>query len=967
MTRSDRKTLLRRGGKENIQEVLLMAKRIVSAVLALALVLSLLGGLPLGMARAVTLDENETERDEFTEVVASGVLSNITWSLDSDGCLTITGKGAMPHCELETEVPWLEYADDIKSAVISEGITTVGILCFYKCLSLESVVIPDGVTSIGAHAFEWCRSLTEVILPDTVQTIGLSAFYNCDGIEKLELGSGVTNILSNAFNMCRSVTEITFPASLTELQNYSFASCDNLTSVTFLGDAPTFSGQPFSGTGIFPNDTLTCYYPADNATWTSDVRSSSYGGNIIWEATGETEEPTEPETTEPEIIASGVQDNLTWVLDATGCLTLTGKGKMPICRVSDEIPWLEYADQITSAVVSKGFYNICPWCFMGCNNLKSVSIPNTVSAINMYSFYGCGLESVTIPDGVIHINTRAFRNCSKLKEIVLPDTVELIESGAFEYCGGLEKLDLGNGVKTIEKYAFDSCQNLTEVRFPASVETLEYGCFRSCLLTTIVFEGDAPEIHSGAFDGTGTYPVGNKGVTAYYPANNATWTEDKLQNYGGRINWVPYNDLSDLDHTHSYTSEVTAPTCTEPGYTTYTCTCGDSYTDSETEALGHSYTAVVTEPTCTERGYTIHTCATCGDNYIDSETDALGHSYINGICTACGEEDPTDPDEEPEESGEVQRLAGSDRFTTAFLVADQMKTNLGIDAFDSVIVASGTNFADALSGSYLAAVKNAPILLSFSGSSKQAKTYNQMVQDYILNNLTPGGTVYILGGPSAVPEYMEDGLELFQVKRLAGADRFGTNLAILEEAGVGDKDILVCTGLSFADSLSASASKMPILLVWNKLTDAQKEFLSGLNGNNLYIIGGESAVSMDMQNQVAEYGPVDRIGGSNRFETSVLIAEWFFDDPDSAVLAYAWNYPDGLCGGALAATMDAPLILTMTKYETQAAEYIQGYNITTGTVLGGTGLISDKSVELIFPQKTSDNTGNQYEDELPIG
>ena len=360
-----------------------------------------------------------------------------------------------------------------------------------------------------------------------------------------------------------------------------------------------------------------------------------------------------------------------------------------------------------------------------------------------------------------------------------------------------------------------------------------------------------------------------------------------------------------------------------------------------------------------------------GEQYVITDTGLTGETTVLPTKTENVGEESTEPDEEPneepEESGEVQRLAGSDRFTTAFLVADQMKVNLGIDAFDSVIVASGTNFADALSGSYLAAVKNAPILLSFSGSSKQAKTYNQMVQDYILNNLTPGGTVYILGGPSAVPEYMEDGLESFQVKRLAGADRFGTNLAILEEAGVGDKDILVCTGLSFADSLSASASKMPILLVWNKLTDAQVEFLSGLNGNNLYIIGGESAVSMDMQKQVGKYGPVDRIGGSNRFETSVLIAEWFFDDPDSAVLAYAWNYPDGLCGGALAATMDAPLILTMTKYETQAAEYIQGHNITTGTVLGGTGLISDKSVELIFPQKTSNDTGNKYEDELPIG
>ena len=195
---------------------------------------------------------------------------------------------------------------------------------------------------------------------------------------------------------------------------------------------------------------------------------------------------------------------------------------------------------------------------------------------------------------------------------------------------------------------------------------------------------------------------------------------------------------------------------------------------------------------------------------------------------------------------------------------------------------------------------------------------------------------------------METGLDNFNVVRLAGFDRFGTNLAILEEAGVGSKDILICTGLSFADSLSASASELPILLVWNKLTEDQKAFLDKLNGNKLYVIGGASAVSKDMEKKVAVYGETERVGGANRFETSVNIAEKFFESPDSAVLAYAWNYPDGLCGGALAATMDAPLILTMTKYEAKAAAYIQSQNIQSGAVLGGTGLISEESVATIF-------------------
>ncbi|MCD8085029.1 MAG: hypothetical protein LUF28_01630 [Clostridiales bacterium] len=92
---------------------------------------------------------------------------------------------------------------------------------------------------------------------------------------------------------------------------------------------------------------------------------------------------------------------------------------------------------------------------------------------------------------------------------------------------------------------------------------------------------------------------------------------------------------------HNYVTAVTEPTCTEGGYTTYTCSiCGDSYTTDETEATGHSYEAVVTEPTCTEGGYTTYTCSVCGDTYVADETEATGHTYVDGVCTVCGAAQP---------------------------------------------------------------------------------------------------------------------------------------------------------------------------------------------------------------------------------------------------------------------------------------------------------------------------------------
>ena len=92
---------------------------------------------------------------------------------------------------------------------------------------------------------------------------------------------------------------------------------------------------------------------------------------------------------------------------------------------------------------------------------------------------------------------------------------------------------------------------------------------------------------------------------------------------------------------HSYSASVTAPTCTDKGYTTYTCSiCGYSYVAGETAPIGHKYDAVVTAPTCTEAGYTTYTCTVCGDTYVADETKALGHSYSEVVtaptCTDNG-------------------------------------------------------------------------------------------------------------------------------------------------------------------------------------------------------------------------------------------------------------------------------------------------------------------------------------------
>ena len=336
--------------------------------------------------------------------------------------------------------------------------------------------------------------------------------------------------------------------------------------------------------------------------------------------------------------------------------------------------------------------------------------------------------------------------------------------------------------------------------------------------------------------------------------------------------------------------------------------------------------------------------AVAGSNVADGSFEPLGvmnEADLDSVLDVIFDRKPT-----PIKSN-VTRIYGDNRFETAFKVADELKTVLGVEKFENIIVASGTSFADALSGSYLATVKNAPILLSYDD------TYDQMVRDYIAENLAENGTVYILGGEAAVAASMDDALisSGVSVKRLAGANRFDTNLAILAEAGVENEEILVCTGTNFADSLSASATGKPILLVYNesgKLTEEQAKYLAQLDGCTFTVIGGEAAVSVDLENAVAAYGTTKRIAGENRFQTSVAIAETYMSNPENVVLAYAGNYPDGLCGGVLAHAMQAPLVLTMTGYESDACAYVNAVKAKTGVILGGSGLISDNSIVNIF-------------------
>ncbi len=887
----------------------------------------------------------------------------------------------------------------LRKIIIPDGVTMIENAAFSGCTNLASVTIPDSVTYINLHAFADCTSLTSITIPDGIRD--LSGFTRCTGLTSINIPNSVREIGWHAFTGCTGLTSITIPASVREIDSNAFEDCTSLTSIRFEGNAPEFS-ESFDRYDQFANVTATVYYPGDNETWTEEVRQD-YGGTITWVAYCSHSNTTVGNAKGPTCTVDGYTADI--VCSVCGETILAGKTIPATGHIWD-------AGKITREPTESAEGEKTYTC-QTCKETKKEALPkldHTHKYTDTVVKPTCTTGGYT--DHVCACGHSYKDNETKAtghKETAIPAVAAtctktgLTEGKKCSTCG---TVTVAQKEVPVTGHTWDEGK-VTKEPTESSEGEKAFTC-KSCGTTKT--EAIAKLEHVHKYTDTVTAPTCTEpGFTTHTcacghsyknketKATGHSWDEGKItreptETAEGEKTYtcktcgeIKKESIGKLEHTHKYSDTTVSPTCTEAGYTTHTCTCGESYRDAITSALGHAwdegkitkepteeaegektytcsacqatktetlsklnhkhkYTDVVTAPTCTDAGYTTFTCA-CGDSYTDKFVSASGHTYADGKCTACGEADPNW--EEPEAKPETTRVAGSHRFETSFLAANQMKKTLDIEKFDAVVVASGMDFADALGGSYLAAEKQAPILLASGIAS-----VDKQVKDYIRANLKEGGTVYILGGEKAIPDSFAEGLESFTLRRLAGSNRFATNLLILNEVGVGEKPILVATGLNFADCLSASATKLPILLVYgNKLLDDQTAFLEANKGRPIYILGGTGAVSEAMEEMLKGYGTVERLAGKNRFDTSVMIAGKFFDSPKSTVLAYAWGFPDGLCGGPLAATMNAPLILTMEKYEQQAASYIQDNAIYDGIILGGEKLIPQTSVNTIFDIK----------------
>lgn len=301
----------------------------------------------------------------------------------------------------------------------------------------------------------------------------------------------------------------------------------------------------------------------------------------------------------------------------------------------------------------------------------------------------------------------------------------------------------------------------------------------------------------------------------------------------------------------------------------------------------------------------------------------------------------------------VVRIYGNNRYETCLNISEKFNN----EKVDNIIIASGNDFPDALSGSVLSKKFNAPILLV----DKEVKNSMDSIQ-YLKQHFNYDGKIYVLGGTASVSEdyvnYIKN-LGCKNVIRLGGKDRFDTNKKILDTFDVQKgTPIILTNAYGFADALSVSstaASKGYPIFMSNSsnLSDEVKQKINDIQPSKVYLIGGEGALSNNIISEVENIIPrlgdsnIIRIGGNTRYDTSLNISKYFNMDSDTAVIASGENFPDALSGSAIAAQKSAPIILTDGQDVLNQKKYLDTTNYKNLILLGGTGAINNMCEDIL--------------------
>lgn len=361
-------------------------------------------------------------------IIDSGTCGdNAFWKLDKDYTLTISGTGAMYDYPIDdnrdSTSPWPVW--DVKRIDVQEGITTIGAYAFCYTGNATALSLPDSLTSIGQDAFCGFAG-TEIVVPDKVTSIGDFAFNGCDNLQTITLPAGLQSI------------------------GFCFIECDTLETINFKGTMEQW---------------LVC--GGGESTFPVTAKVTCAKGGTLREG-------------------GKCGDNLTWTLDSSGKLTISGTGDMSDYTHDFEnnirtSPWADYRSMIRSIEIGSGVTHIGAWAFKD-TNITSLNIPGNVKSLGAGSFSDNRyLVNLTFSSGLKRIESMAFAG-SHLSTVVIPDGVTSIGERAFSNC---VRGDIVNGEWVPS--------GLTAITIPASVISIGKDMLKTYdeydLLANVNFDG----------------------------------------------------------------------------------------------------------------------------------------------------------------------------------------------------------------------------------------------------------------------------------------------------------------------------------------------------------------------------------------------------------------------------------------------------------------------------------------------
>ena len=456
------------------------------------------------------------------------------WNYEN-GTLTISGIGAIDNYNAEDNRPWNEFVEDIENIVVSSGITGIGDFAFADMQNLSNLSLPTSITDIGSNIIDGDILLENIVIQKNLTSISDTALTGASGLKKVVNYSTVAVKLpkpavghwinsSSGYRWVWGISQIT-QATATVVNEYEVYYDGNgcssdpsyVDEYVTVGEQYTIAACTFAKLGFIFDGWNT----KRDGTGISYTVGDSY---VDLAEDGETlhlyaqwKEGT------PVTIASGTcGSSLTWTLNTSGTLAISGSGAMDSYSSYSSAPWSSYRYDIKKITIGSGVTSIGSNAFYRCSYAKGSLNLSGVTSIGSDAFYACsGFDgSLSIPK-VKTIGSEAFYGCSGFTgTLAIPSSLTSLGQNAFAKCSGFTRLTIANGISTIGQGAFAACTGFTGgLTIPSSVQNILPYAFEydSGFDGTLTFLG-SPNIYDAAFEDCGfTGDLNLSNVTSIYP------------------------------------------------------------------------------------------------------------------------------------------------------------------------------------------------------------------------------------------------------------------------------------------------------------------------------------------------------------------------------------------------------------------------------------------------------------------